>query len=199
MSRKTKRNLEPKQHTHGSPRGGGDPLRYVLLGGGVLALGVLVFFSVTMFMSDDGDDDFELPAGTDEPMATADPEGFGEAPELDGNIVGLWPNHGESVTQGSTRTPNPREPGGVCADIVFEETTGVWYRMAINGREVTTETTWDLTEAEDPQRPDIGRLCYAPEEGVEVGRVQAAVSVKDPENADGPPAEVIGWEFEVTE
>jgi hypothetical protein len=198
MSRKTQRNIERKNRTKDGrrTRDSGNTMRYAVLGGGVLAIGVLVFFGVTALMSGGDDDDFVLP---EIPTATPDPSGFGPGPALDGRVVAVTPGHGETVTQESTRTLDPHNPGGVCAEIEFEGTTGTWYRMAVNGEEVTAQTIWDLTRAEDPQSPDVGRLCFDPPEGLPVGRVQAAVSVQDPQEFDAPADEVVGWEFEVVE
>jgi hypothetical protein len=164
------------------------PVRYAVLAGAVLLVGVAAVVAVLAF---GGDDD-----GAAVPTSTPDPAGFGPAPILDGNIIEVSPEHGATVTQESTRTIDPNDPRGVCVRVRFEDTHGQWYRMAVNGEEVTSQGIWDFTRVDVD---DTGRLCYDPAEGLPVGRIQAAVSVQDPQVFGAPPREVVGWEFDVVE
>ena len=199
MSRKTKRNLERKAQRRPTQRRQPSQMRYVLTGVGVLAIGGLIFAgAMARGFGSGGDDDIELP---DVPtVAPGDDDGFGDPPTFDGYVVGVSPGHGETVTQEETRTEDESEPGGVCADVEFGgEATGNWFRMAVDGEEVTQQTIWDLTAADDPQAPDAGTLCFDPPEGLPPGTVDAAVSVQDPANFDQEPQEVVSWTFEVVD
>lgn len=193
MSRKSQRNRDPRsrniRRTTSSKRSSSFP--FVVVGSAVVVIGVAILIGVLML---GGNDDNGNPAA-----ATPDPSGFGPAPVFEGNITSVEPAHGETVNQASTVTTDPRDPKGVCANVTFEETTGIWYRMAINGEEVTERTTWYLGATAAGETPETGTICYVPEEGLPVGRVDAAVSVQDPQSFDSPPRETVGWKFEVTE
>lgn len=126
---------------------------------------------------------------------TADMSGYGPTPVLRDHIVGLYPEHGASVTQASTRTTNPEDPQGVCAEIEYNGTQ-LLALMAVNGQDVTTQT---VLVTDDPQNPTGAKICYDPPEGLPVGRVEAAVSVMEQSALGQPPKQIVGWEFDVTE
>jgi hypothetical protein len=126
---------------------------------------------------------------------TLDPAGFGPTPALQNHIVDVYPPHGASVTQASTRTTNPQDPQGACAEIDYLGTP-LLVLMAVNGQDVTTQT---VLITDDPVNPTGSRICFDPPEGLPVGRVQAAVSVQEQNAIGQPPKQVVGWIFEVTE
>lgn len=132
------------------------------------------------------------------PTPTADLTTFGPPPDLGGNILKVYPPHGATVSQASTRSPDPSRPGGICAEVSFEGTPqyGQWFRMAVDGVEVTDRLTWVVPTQQDPKN---GRVCYAPAEGLTPGRHEAALAVQDPLNPAAPTKQVVGWAFMVTE
>lgn len=138
-------------------------------------------------------------AGPGTPTPRPAGSAFGPAPRLGNVITKLSPEHGKTVTQASTRTPNPRQPGGVCFETDFTklaEANLTWYRMAFDGREVTIDVIWVVPEQTTAAKN--GRACYAPAEGFPPGRHQLAVVVQDPGNPSAPSLEVIAWEFDVS-
>lgn len=132
------------------------------------------------------------------PSPTPDVGEFGPPPDLGGNILKVSPPHGVTVSQASTRSPDPSRPGGICAEVSFQGTPqyGQWFRMAVDGVEVTDRLTWVIPTQEDPKN---GRVCYAPAEGLAPGRHEAALAVQDPLNPSAPTKQVVGWAFMVTE
>ncbi|GIW17910.1 hypothetical protein [Tepidiforma sp.] len=132
------------------------------------------------------------------PTPTPDASQFGPAPKLGGNILKVYPEHGSTVTQASTRSPDPSRPGGICAEVSFEGTPqyGQWFRMAVDGVEVTDRLTWVIPTRDQPQN---GRVCYAPPEGLQPGKHEAALAVQDPLNPNAPTKQVVGWAFMVSE
>lgn len=142
----------------------------------------------------DGDNPDPTPA----PSPTRDASAFGPTPVLGGNILDITPKHASSVKQAATRSPNPNRPEGVCAKVDFKDLpdTGRWFRMALDETEVTTELTWIVSSNESPTG---GIMCFAPEEGIPVGRHTAAVAVQDPNNPQAPTRQIVAWEFDVTE
>lgn len=131
---------------------------------------------------------------------TATPAGtssvFGPAPAIDGNITAIKPAHASTVTQASTRSPDPGNPHGVCVSTTFKAPVQnlQWFRMAVDGVEVTPKLTI-LVDSANP--PKGATLCYAPAEGLKSGRHNAGFSVGDPADLSGKPIQVIGWGFEV--
>lgn len=123
---------------------------------------------------------------------------YGPEPILEGYILEVTPPWATSVTQAATRSPNPSNPRGLCAQVSYEglPENNQWFRMAVNGVEVTQELTLITDSLENPTG---GRLCYAPEEGLPIGRVQAAVVVQNPNNPNENTRQVVQWEFDVTE
>jgi hypothetical protein len=133
--------------------------------------------------------------GSGTPSGTAG--SFGPAPTIDGNIEAITPAHAASVTQASTRSPNPTSPHGVCVSVNFKDPVQnlQWFRMAVDGEEVTPKLTIRVDSANPPKG---GTLCYAPADGLSVGRHNAGFSVGNPSDLQGKPVQVIGWAFEVT-
>ena len=121
----------------------------------------------------------------------------GPAPKLGPNVTLITPTNGQSITQLDSQSPNPQRPRGVCfvADFKGLPETGLWFRMALDGVEVTTKLTWILASRDNPEG---GRACYAPAEGIKAGRHSAAVSVQNPNNPNEPVRELVAWKFEVT-
>ena len=123
---------------------------------------------------------------------------FGPAPEFGENVVKLSPGYAESVKQLATQTKNPQRPNGICAEVSFAglPETGRWFRMAVDGVEVTAKLVWIVSSNTTPTG---GTMCYAPTEGITVGVHQAAISVQDPNNITARTRELVAWAFEVTE
>lgn len=136
-------------------------------------------------------------SGTVSTAATSTPV-VGPAPTLGRYVISIQPGHGEKVTQGATRTLNPNQPQGVCFTASFAEAPeqAQWFRMAVDGQEVTTKLTWIVSTgtAADKQ----GRACYALTAGLSVGRHTAAVSVQNPRSATEPTRQTVAWVFDVT-
>lgn len=125
---------------------------------------------------------------------TEDP--FGLPPTLGGNVVEVIPAHGSRVAQSETRSGTLNAPSGVCVRANFEglpERT-LWFRMAIDGVEVTDRLVWFLS-AQDALE---GTACYRQAEGLPVGLHSAAVVVQNPFNLNEPPRQLVAWAFEVT-
>jgi len=148
-----------------------------------------------------GDDDL----GTIDNAKTATPGGsptaasaFGPAPVLGGNVLEVTPQHAATVPQASTRSPNPQQPRGICAKVSFEGLPqyGQWFRMALDGNEVTEELTWILPTQNNPTG---GTVCFAPTEGLSVGEHATAISVQDPSNPSAASKQVVAWKFAVSE
>ena len=130
--------------------------------------------------------------------ATGATPDLGPAPELGGYILKVSPAHAAQVKQSATRSPDPGRPtNGICFDADFANTPeyGQWFRMAVDGVEVTTKMTWILPTQ---NAPTTGKACYAPAAGFTVGRHEAAVSVQNPKNPAEKPRQTIGWRFDVT-
>lgn len=119
---------------------------------------------------------------------------LGPAPELGDYILTVAPAHGEAVKPGYFRAGDPLS--GVCFEASFEKTPefAQWFRMAVDGKEVTTELTWLVPTKEAPTK---GKACYSPKAPLAVGRHEAAVSVQSPKNLTQPPLQTIGWRFDV--
>ena len=130
------------------------------------------------------------------PATGATPD-LGPAPELGGYVLKVSPAHATQVKQSATRSPDGGRPNGVCFDADFANTPeyGQWFRMAVDGVEVTTKLTWILPTQNAPTK---GTACYAPTNGLTVGRHEAAVSVQNPKNLTEKPRQTIGWRFDVT-
>lgn len=133
---------------------------------------------------------------TPTPKPTIDPEALGPPPVLGGNITKITPEHGARVKQAATRSPNPNNPGGICADVTFDglPENAQWFRMAFDGDEVTQKLTWIVSSNVAPKD---GRVCYAPAEGFKEGRHSVALAVQDPRNPQVPTRQIVAWKFDV--
>lgn len=127
----------------------------------------------------------------------------GPAPRLTANITAITPTHGQQISQADTQSPDAGRPRGVCIEALFKDLPlgegQLWFRMALDGKEVTdaTGSTWLVpTQAADAIG---GRFCYAPRAGFAPGRHTAAVSLQNPNNPNEPARQVVGWAFEVTQ
>jgi len=160
----------------------------------LLRLLVLGLTAVALVVGACGDGAGEPPEAT----ATPDPGDFGPAPDLSGHVTAISPGHAEVIPQAQTRTVDPGNPRGVCAETDFEGLSGggVWFHMAVDAEIVTDKVIWIVDSMETPTQ---GRVCYDPAGGLSVGRHTAAVSVRDPNNLNAPPREIVAWAFEVTE
>lgn len=123
---------------------------------------------------------------------------IGPAPLLAGNITAISPKHAAKVKQIDTRSPNPQQPRGVCADVNFTDLPEnfQWFRMAFDGAEVTQKLVLIASSA---QAPEDGRICYAPTEGFTVGRHSVAVSVQSPRDTTAPTRQIVSWVFDVVQ
>ena len=120
----------------------------------------------------------------------------GPAPKLGPNVTLITPTNGQSITQLDSQSPNPQRPRGVCfvADFKDLPENALWFRMAVDDKEVTEELT---ILAASRGNPVGGRFCYAPKAGLAVGRHSAAVSVRNPNN-DKDLRQLVAWRFEIT-
>lgn len=132
-------------------------------------------------------------AGSPTPVV---PDDFGPAPVLGGNITAISPKHAAKVTQASTRSPNPQIPGGVCAEVNFTDLPEnfQWFQMAVDDQRVTQKLTLVASTTVDPKN---GKICYAPTEGLAVGKHTAAIAVQAPRDANVPTRQLVSWAFEV--
>ena len=130
--------------------------------------------------------------------APAIPDDFGPKPVLGGNVLNIAPGWAAKVAQDATKTKDPRNPKGICADISFDglPENAQWIRMAVDGVEVTPKLTWIV--ASKDVAPERGTVCYAPEAGLTVGKHSAAVSVQNPNNPMAATKQLVSWAFEVT-
>lgn len=132
---------------------------------------------------------------------TVDQGEFGPAPKLGGNITALSPAYAQRVKQAATRSPDPSRPNGLCAEVNFEDLAGQdtlrWFRIAYDSTEVTADLTW-LVAPNEKDRSG-GTVCFAPKEGLTVGKHTAAISVEDPNNPAAPRKQIVAWAFEVIE
>lgn len=129
------------------------------------------------------------------PAATRAANDYGPEPALGGNITKIAPAWGQKVSQQSTRSPDAGRPGGICAEVNFDglPENVLWFRMAVNGVEVTQRLTW-VAASQDATE---GKMCFAPTEGLPTGRIQAAIAVQNPNNPQENTRQVVAWEFDV--
>lgn len=150
---------------------------------------------------DGADDDAKSTPGPESTAAPGIPGDFGEAPKLGGNITAITPAHAARVKQATTRSPNPSRPNGLCAEVNFDDFAGQdtlrWFRIAYDKTEVTGDLTWALAPKEADRKG--GTVCFAPTEGLAVGKHTAAISVQDPNNPAAPTKQILAWAFEVIE
>jgi len=123
------------------------------------------------------------------------PADFGPAPKFGNNVELVSPAHASRVKQAETRTTDPIRPGGLCAEVNFDDPVEnlQWFRMVLDAEEVTARLTVKVDSGNPPKG---ATLCWAPPEGLKVGKHTAALSVGP---FGGDPIQVIGWAFEVTD
>jgi hypothetical protein len=126
---------------------------------------------------------------------------YGQPPVLGGNVTDVAPGWGKSVKQADTVIKNKENPrGGVCVDIKYAApaTDATWYRMAVDGQEVTQK----LIVVQHIKGPTAttaatGTLCYGPSEPLSLGVHSAAVSVQQPNALTASPLQTVAWKFKV--
>lgn len=131
--------------------------------------------------------------------ATVPPGGtpqIGADPVLGGNITKITPENGAKIPQAQTTTPDPRQPRGICAEVNFKDLPEnfQWFQMAVDATRVTEKLTLIAATRENPQD---GKLCYAPAEGLTVGRHTVALAVQAPRNPELPSRQIVSWAFDV--
>lgn len=141
-------------------------------------------------------------AGSDEtPTAesTTNPDDFGPAPILGGNIEEISPAHAERVPFGRTVTTNQLDPKGVCVKVNFDglPAYGQSFRFIVDEQDVTAggDTVWIVGTNVAPKD---GTICWAPKGGIAVGVHSAAIGVQDPNNLRADFKQIVDWKFEVT-
>jgi len=166
----------------------------------MLSLSAVICAVIGFAACGDGADDTD-PTTDPASSATVNQGDFGPAPKLGGNITALSPAYAQRVKQAATRSPDPSRPNGLCAEVNFEDLAGQdtlrWFRIAYDNAEVTGELTWIVAPDEDDRSG--GTVCFAPEEGLTVGKHTAAISVEDPNNPAAPRKQIVSWAFEVIE
>jgi hypothetical protein len=128
--------------------------------------------------------------------ATPTPDLGAPAPKRGANVVRIFPEHGQQVSRASTR-PSSTNRNGVCLEADFKDLPEnvLWFRMSVDGVEVTTEMTWAVGST---TAPTGGRGCYAPVDGLAPGKHSASIAVQNPNNTREPTKELVQWAFEVT-
>lgn len=169
------------------PKRNRSALPLILVGGVILV--VVVAIAAMRLLG--GDDDTPVA-----PAPTPDGSEFGRAPSLDGNVIEIYPEHAATVTQAETRAGNPDNPGAVCFRVKFGETNGTWYRVAVDGIEVTEQTIWIGINPATGELPEEAQLCFDPEAGLRTGIIDASVVVQEP-NGISPVREIVEWSFRV--
>ncbi len=139
------------------------------------------------------------PVATVTSSATVPPGGtpqIGPAPVLGGNITRISPENGAKISQAQTTSPDPRQPRGICAEVNFKDLPEnfQWFQMAVDTTLVTEQLTLVAATRENPQD---GKLCYAPAEGLSVGRHTVALAVQAPRNPEIAPRQIVSWAFDV--
>lgn len=136
---------------------------------------------------------------TPAPQATAqqtsDP---GPTPVLGNHVTELIPPHGTSISSAATRTLDPKRPQPPCfaADFSDLPEEGLWFRMLLDGTEVTTQFTWIAPFPADSGRPP--RACFATEDGLSPGPHTIVIVVRPPFDNSAPAVETITWSFTVS-
>ncbi|MGE3076956.1 MAG: helix-turn-helix transcriptional regulator [Dehalococcoidia bacterium] len=134
---------------------------------------------------------YDANASCAEAVTTPQPTG---SPQKNQFVVAVTPGDGTEVSQASTRSSEPGDVNGACAAIRFvsQAVNGQWFRLWLDGTEVTHQSTWVLPGTQ----PEEGKLCYAPEEGFAVGTHSARLEIGDPAGGSPPPGET-SWSFVV--
>jgi hypothetical protein len=163
----------------------------VLIVAGAVLLAVIAGVLVVALGSDDD------PGGptSPEPTLTLTAGDFGPAPVLGQWVTDIFPTHASVVPRSLTQTVDPGNPRGVCfeADFTGLPENALWFRMAVDEEEVTTQGIWVVDSETNPTR---GKFCYDPPEGLEPGVHTAAVAVQAPDGVSDP-RETVAWAFEV--
>lgn len=164
--------------------------RVLLVVGAVLAAVIVGVLVVAL----GSDDDPGGPTAPD-PTATLTAGDFGPAPTLGDWVLNVFPVHASVVPRRLTQTVNPGDRRGVCFEASFTDLpqNTLWFRMAVDDREVTIEGIWIVDSEVDPTG---GTFCYDPPEGLEPGLHTAAVAVQAPDGASAP-RQTVAWAFEV--
>ncbi len=113
-------------------------------------------------------------------------------------VVSVSPPDGASIATEATRWTDEPSARGVCVSVRFDAgqpATGQWFRMSIDGADVTPQLSWFLPQSRSPR---TGRLCFATESGLATGSHVAAVSVRDPEQPAPATLQTVRWSFTVT-
>ena len=128
--------------------------------------------------------------------ASATAEAFGPAPAMTANITTISPKHGSSISQNATRSPNPKLPGGACAEVSFTDPVQDvrWFHVSLDGVEITG--TADFA-AVIHTNGTTGTICDAPAAGFPVGRHTVRIFILDPNNMAAAPMQSVAWSFEV--
>jgi len=136
-----------------------------------------------------------MPTAASSASATA--EAFGPAPAMTANITSISPKQGASVTQNATRSPNPKLPGGACAEVSFANPVQDvrWFHVSLDGVEITG--TADFAAVIHTDRT-TGQVCDAPAAGFPVGRHTVRIFILDPNNLAAAPMQSVAWTFAVT-
>lgn len=113
-------------------------------------------------------------------------------------MTGLVPAHGSSISQASTRSPIATQPQPPCflADFTDLPEQGQWFRMTLDGTEVTSNLTWVIAASPDSDTPP--RACYATESGLAPGVHTLTVVVREPFDVNAEAVQSVNWSFEVT-
>jgi hypothetical protein len=119
------------------------------------------------------------------------------SPVLGKAVLELMPAHAASVSQAATRTADPRLPKLPCFTASFDglPDQARWFRVSLDGKEVTTSLTW-VVQSNRPEIPP--KACYATSEGLSPGRHAMTIVVRDPVSPAAAPRETINWTFDVT-
>jgi len=129
--------------------------------------------------------------------ASATGQTFGPAPAMTANITSISPKQGASVTQNATRSPNPKFPGGACAEVSFADPVQDvrWFHVSLDG--VETTGTADFA-AVIHTNGTTGTICDASAAGFRVGRHTVRIFILDPDNMAAAPMQSVAWSFDVT-
>ncbi|MGH2634253.1 MAG: hypothetical protein ACRDG3_12645 [Tepidiformaceae bacterium] len=136
----------------------------------------------------------QTPAGAN--SATATVAGFGPAPAMTANITSIAPHHGSSVAQAATRSPNPKYPGGACAQVSFADPVQDvrWFHVSLDGVEITGTPDFAALIHTDGT---TGQVCDAPLDGFNPGRHTVRIFILDPDHMAAQPLQSVAWTFDV--
>jgi DNA-binding CsgD family transcriptional regulator len=109
------------------------------------------------------------------------------------HILSVNPPDGGTIGQAATRSDRQATPGGLCAEVSFVglPETGQWFRISVDGVDVTHDATWVLSSPSAA----TGRLCFESEAGLLPGPHRAEITASDPHG--GPVLERLAWDFRV--